>query len=63
MRSVFHHSFCAVFGVYLSVKTCDGFVCLVVIVFLHLFVLTFLFSLSYVTGEFSRLINRGRARF
>ena len=45
--------------VYLGVRTCELFLCFVRFVFLGIFVLTSLFSLFYVTGEFNRFLHRG----
>ena len=49
----------AVGGVYLGVRTCELFLCFVTFVFLGFIVLTSLFSLFYVTGEFNRFLHRG----
>ena len=46
-------------GVYLGVRTCELFICFVPFVFLGFIVLTCLFSLFYVTGEFNRFLHRG----
>ena len=46
-------------GVYLSVKTCEVFLCFVAIVRVRAIVLTSLFSLFYVTGEGHRFLHRG----
>ena len=46
-------------GVYLGVRTCELFLCFVAFVFLGFIVLTSLFSLFYVTGEFNRFLHRG----
>ena len=51
-----------IFGVYLGVRTCELFLCFVAIVRVRAIMLTSLFSLFYVTGEFHRFLNRGRAR-
>ena len=48
-------------GVSLGVRTCELFLCLVAIVRVRAFVLTSLFSLFYVTGEFHRFLHGGRA--
>ena len=48
-------------GVYLGVRTCELFLCLIPFVFLGFIVLTSLFSLFYVTGEFNRFLHRGWA--
>ena len=45
----------------LGVRTCELFLCFVAIVRVRAIVLTSLFSLFYVTGEFHRFIHRGRA--
>ena len=45
-------------GVYLGVRTCELFLCFVVIVRVRAIMLT---SLFYVTGEFHRFLHRGRA--
>ena len=45
--------------VYLGVRTCELFLCFVPFVFLGFIVLTSLFSLFYVTGEFNRFLHRG----
>ena len=47
--------------VYLSVRTCELFLCFVAIVSVRSIMLTSLFSLFYVTGEFHRFLHRGRA--
>ena len=44
--------------VYLGVRTCELFLCFVPFVFLDFIVLTSLFSLLYVTGEFNRFLHR-----
>ena len=50
------------FWVYLGVKTCEDFLCFVVaIVRVRSIMLTFLFSLFYVTGECHRFLHRGWA--
>ena len=49
-------------GVYLGVKTCEVFLCLVTIMFVLSIVLTSLFSLFYVTREGDRFLHRGWAR-
>ena len=48
-------------GVSLGVRTCELFLCFVAIVRVRAIVLTSMFSLFYVTGEFHRLLYRGRA--
>ena len=48
-------------GVYLGVRTCELFLCFVAIVRVRAIMLTSLFSLCYVTGEFHRFLHRGRA--
>ena len=48
-------------GVSLGVRTCELFLCFVVIVRVRAIMLTSLFSLFYVTGEFHRFLHRGRA--
>ena len=48
--------------VYLGVRTCELFLCFVAIVRVRAIMLTSLFSLFYVTGEFHRFLHRGRAR-
>ena len=45
--------------VYLVVRTCELFLCFVPFVFQGFIVLTSLFSLLYVTGEFNRFLHRG----
>ena len=45
--------------VYLGFRTCELFLCFVPFVFLGFIVLTSLFSLFYVTGEFNRFLHRG----
>ena len=45
--------------VYLGVRTCEVFLCLVTIIFLGSIVLTSLFSLFYVTCERNRFLHRG----
>ena len=45
--------------VYLGVRTCELFLCFAPFVFLGFIVLTSLFSLFYVTGEFNRFLHRG----
>ena len=47
--------------VYLVVRTCELFLCFVAIVRVRAIMLTSLFSLFYVTGEFHRFLHRGRA--
>ena len=47
------------FRVYLGVRTCELFLCFVPFVFLGFVVVTSLFSLFYVTGEFNRFLHRG----
>ena len=47
------------YRVYLGVRTCELFLCFVPFVFLYFIVLTSLFSLCYVTGEFNRFLHRG----
>ena len=49
-------------GVYLGVRTCELFLCFVSIVRVRAIMLTSLFSLFYVTGEFHRFLHRCRAR-
>ena len=49
------------FRVSLGVRTCELFLCFVTIVRVRAIVLTSLFSLFYVTGEFHRFLHRGRA--
>ena len=49
------------FRVSLGVRTCELFLCFVAIVRVRAIVLTSLFSLFYVTGEFHRFLHRGRA--
>ena len=49
-------------GVYLGVRTCELFLCFVVIVRVRVIMLTSLFSLFYVTREFHRFLHRGRAK-
>ena len=44
----------------LGVRTCELFRCFVAIVRVRAIVLTSLFSLFYVTGEFHRFLHRGR---
>ena len=46
-------------GVYLGVRTCEGFLCFVTIMFVLSIVLTSLFSLFYVTREDNRFLHRG----
>ena len=46
-------------GVYVGVRTCELFFCLVPFVFLGFIVLTSLCSSFYVTGEFNRFLHRG----
>ena len=50
-------------GVSFGVRTCELFLCFVVIVRVRVIILTSLFSLFYVTGEFHRFLHRGRAWF
>ena len=50
------------FGVYLGVRTCELFLCFVAIVRVRAIMLTSLFSLFYVTGEFHRFLHRDRAK-
>ena len=45
--------------VYLGLRTCELFLCFVPFIFLGFIVLTSLFSLFYVTGEFNRFLHRG----
>ena len=45
----------------LGVRTCELFLCFVAIVRVRAIVLTPLFSLFYVTGEFHRFLHQGRA--
>ena len=47
--------------VYLGARTCELFLCFVVIVRVRVIMLTSLFSLFYVTREFHRFLHRGRA--
>ena len=54
---------CLILEVSLGVRTCELFLCFVAIVRVRAIVLTSLFSLFYVTGEFHRFLHRGRARF
>ena len=54
---------CVDFGVYLGVRTCELFLCFVAIVRVRAIMLTSLFSLFYVSGEFHRFLHRGRAGF
>ena len=49
-------------GVSLGVRTCELFLCFVVIVRVRAIMLTSLFSLFYDTGEFHRFLHRGRAK-
>ena len=49
------------YWVYLGVRTCELFLCFVAIVRVRAIMLTSLFSLFYVTGEFHRFLHRGRA--
>ena len=49
---------CTSRGVYLGVKTCEVFLCLVTIMFVLSIVLTSLFSLFYVTREGDRFLHR-----
>ena len=49
------------FWVSLGVRTSELFLCFVAIVRVRAIVLTSLFSLFYVTGEFHRFLHRGRA--
>ena len=51
------------FRVYLGVRTCELFLCFVAIVRVRAIMLTSLFCLFYVTGEFHRFLHRGRALF
>ena len=44
-----------------GVRTCELFLCFVATVRVRAIVLTSLFSLFYVTGEFYRFLHRGRA--
>ena len=44
--------------VYLGVKTCEVFLCLVAIVEVRSIMLTSLFSFFYVTGECHRFLHR-----
>ena len=50
------------FGVYLGVRTCELFLCFVATVRVRAIMLTSLFSLFYVTGEFHRFLHRGRVK-
>ena len=43
--------------VYLGVRTCELFLCFVAIVRVRLIMLTSLFSLFYVTGEFPQVLT------
>ena len=52
---------CITIWVYLGVRTCELFLCFVAIVRVRVIMLTSLFSLFYVTGEFLRFLHRGRA--
>ena len=47
----------SVFWVSLGVRTCELFLCFAAIVRVRAFVLTSLFSLFYVTGEFHRFLH------
>ena len=47
------------FRVYLGVRTCEVFLCVITIIFLDSIVLTSLFSLFYVTCEGNRFLHRG----
>ena len=47
--------------VYLGERTCELFLCFGAIVRVRAIMLTSLFSLFYVTGEFYRFLHRGRA--
>ena len=49
--------------VYLGVRTSQLFLCFVIIVRVRAIMLTSLFSLFDVTGEFHRFLHRGRAIF
>ena len=49
------------FGVYLGVRTCEFFLCFIAIVRVRAIMLTSLFFLFYVTGEFHKFLHRGRA--
>ena len=55
-----HHSKCTI-RVYLGVRTCELFLCFAPFVFLGSIVFTSLFSLFYVTREFTRFLHRGWA--
>ena len=46
----------------LGVRTCELFLCFVAIVRVRAIVLTSLFSVFYVTGEFHRFLHRGGAQ-
>ena len=50
-----------IYRVYLGVRTCELFLCFVVIVRVRDIMLTSLFSLFYVTGEFHRFLHLGGA--
>ena len=52
------------FGLFLGVKTCEVFLCFVAIPLrLGSIMLTLLFSLCYVTGEYQSFLHRGWAKF
>ena len=51
----------AYFRVYLGVSTCELFLCFVALLGLGSIMLTSLFSLFYITGEFHIFLQRGRA--
>ena len=54
-----NYAYVGVVWVSLGVKTCEGFLCFVTIMFVLSFVLTSLFSLFYVTREGDRFLHRG----
>ena len=61
MKSIAVKMFRDINVVSLGVRTCELFLCFVVIVRVRADMLTSLFSLFYVTGEFHRLLHRGGA--
>ena len=53
---------CQKLWVYLGVRTCELFFVLSLLLGLGSIMLTSLFSLFHVTGEFHRFLHRGRAK-
>ena len=56
-----NRSLTKIMWVFLRVRTCELFLCFAVIVRVRAMMLTSMFSLFYVTGEFHRFLHRGRA--